>query len=52
MNLAAFAADLGHALRAAVTPKGAAGGAQLDAYWTEGEGAAKIRWAEPCAFCG
>jgi hypothetical protein len=24
---------------------------RLRAYWTTGKGAAKIRWAEPCAFC-
>jgi len=35
----------------AVTPKGVAGEEKLDTYWTEGEGAAKIRWPEPCAFC-
>jgi hypothetical protein len=53
MQLVQLARDLGHAARAAfaITPKGAAGAARLDAYWTEGEGAAKIRWAEPCAFC-
>lgn len=50
MQLVQLARDLGYALAAAVTPKGG-GGARLDAYWTEGEGAAKIRWAEPCAFC-
>ena len=51
MKLARLTQDLGYALRAAVTPKGAAGAAKLDAYWTTGEGAAKIRWSEPCAFC-
>lgn len=53
MHLAQLARDLGYAVSRAfaVTPKGAAGEARLDAYWTEGEGAAKIRWAEPCAFC-
>lgn len=35
----------------AVTPKGAAGEERLDAYWTEGKGAALINWAAPCAFC-
>lgn len=24
---------------------------RLMRYWTTGKGAAKIRWAEPCAFC-
>lgn len=38
------------ALRSA-TPKGAAGTERLDAYWTEGDGAAKIQWEAPCAFC-
>lgn len=52
MSLARLAQDLGYALRAAVVPKsGTAGGARLDAYWTTGEGAAKIRWSEPCAYC-
>jgi hypothetical protein len=53
MKLAQFARDLGYAVRStfAVTPKGAAGEERLDAYWTTGEGAAKIRWPEPCAFC-
>jgi hypothetical protein len=51
MKLATLAADLGYAIRAAVTPKGVAGSQKLDTYWTEGEGAAKIRWPEPCAFC-
>lgn len=49
MKLARLAQDLHYALRAAVGPKGGAG--QLDAYWTKGEGAAKIGWAAPCAFC-
>ena len=35
----------------AATPSGVAGEERLDTYWTEGEGAAKIRWEEPCAFC-
>lgn len=35
----------------AATPSGAASSARLDAYWTTGPGAARIRWAEPCAFC-
>lgn len=51
MKLAQLARDIGYAVRAAVTPKGAEGAGRLDAYWTEGEGAAKIRWPEPCAFC-
>lgn len=53
MKLAQLAQDLGYAIgRAfAVTPKGTEGGARLDAYWVAGEGAAKIRWPEPCAFC-
>lgn len=53
MQLAQLARDLGYAVSRpfAVTPKGATGEARLDAYWTEGEGAAKIRWPEPCAFC-
>lgn len=38
-------------LAAAATPSGVAGEERLDTYWTEGKGAAKIRWAEPCAFC-
>jgi hypothetical protein len=49
MRLARLAADLGYALRAAA--KGGAGTGQLDDYWTHGEGAAKIRWGQPCAFC-
>lgn len=49
MQLAQLARDLGYAIRAAVNPGGGAG--RLDRYWTEGEGAAKIRWAQPCAFC-
>lgn len=53
MQLAQLARDLGHAARSAFAtrPKGGAGAERLDAYWTSGEGAAKIRWAEPCAFC-
>lgn len=51
MKLRELVKDVGAALAAAVTPKGAAGAARLDAYWTTGEGAAKIRWPEPCAFC-
>jgi hypothetical protein len=53
MQLAQLARDLGYALSRsfAVTPKGVAGEERLDSYWTSGEGAAKIRWAEPCAFC-
>lgn len=53
MRLAQLAQDLGYAVSRAfaVTPKGAEGGARLDAYWIGGEGAAKIRWQEPCAFC-
>lgn len=53
MQLAQLARDLGYVLSRsfAVTPKGVAGEEKLDRYWTEGEGAAKIRWAEPCAFC-
>lgn len=53
MQLAQLARDLGYAVSRsfAVTPKGVAGEEKLDRYWTEGEGAAKIRWAEPCAFC-
>jgi len=53
MQLAQLARDLGYAVRRsfAVTPKGVAGEERLDAYWTTGEGATKIRWAEPCAFC-
>lgn len=49
MRLAALARDIGYALRQA--SPGAGGAAKLDTYWTSGEGAAKIRWAEPCAFC-
>lgn len=51
MQLAQLARDLGYAVRFAVTPKGIKGEEVLDRYWTEGEGAAKIRWPEPCAFC-
>lgn len=53
MQLAQLARDLGYAISRsfAVTPKGVAGEERLDSYWTTGEGAAKIRWAEPCAFC-
>lgn len=52
MKLGQLVRDLGYALRSAATsPKGAAGAERLDAYWTEGEGATKIRWPEPCAFC-
>lgn len=53
MQLAQLARDLGHIISRsfAVTPKGVAGQERLDAYWTTGEGAAKIRWTEPCAFC-
>jgi hypothetical protein len=51
MKLARLAQDIGCALRAAAGSKGGAGAGQLDAYWTSGEGAAKIRWGQPCAFC-
>lgn len=53
MQLVQLARDLGYAVRSsfAVTPKGAAGEERLDAYWTRGAGAAKIRWSEDCAFC-
>lgn len=50
MQLAQLARDLSHAVVAAATSK-RGGGGQLDAYWTSGEGAAKIRWGAPCAFC-
>lgn len=33
------------------SPEGAKGTAQLDAYWTTGEGGARIKWHLPCAFC-
>lgn len=48
MKLAQLARDLGYAVKSV---KGAKGTEKLDAYWAEGEGAAKIRWPEPCAFC-
>lgn len=51
MQLGQLARDLGYAVRFAVTPKGIAGEERLDEYWTEGKGAAEIRWEEPCAFC-
>lgn len=51
MKLRELVNDLGAAFVAAVTPKGRAGQERLDAYWAEGEGAAKIKWAVPCAFC-
>lgn len=53
MKLGQLARDLGYAVRSsfAVTPKGAAGEEKLDKYWTEGEGAGKIQWEAPCAFC-
>jgi hypothetical protein len=37
-------ASVGTALHPASTEK-------LMEYWAHGEGAAKIRWPEPCAFC-
>ena len=51
MNLGQLTRDLGYAARAAFATKSGGGAARLDAYWTTGEGAAKINWAAPCAFC-
>lgn len=39
-----FFATVGEAKHPAATQR-------LMEYWTRGEGAAKIRWPEPCAFC-